>query len=97
MCMLSTTGDHCQPNGFYCKLGDNNYPCLPHWKFNDQVTAVIETGAAPDGDEDSILGMILLLYCTRLSPHLCTKGMVQVSGVKVSGRFHLECYHLSMV
>jgi len=62
MCMLSTS-DGCQSTR-YCTSGGSSYPCLPHWKFNDQLTSAQGTGSAPDGDEDAILGMILLLKAT---------------------------------
>lgn len=65
--MLSGSNGHCQDNGFYCKVGASNYPCLPHWKFNDAITSAEGTGPAPDGDEDAILGMILLVYGTELT------------------------------
>jgi hypothetical protein len=40
-------------------------PCLPHWKFDDRLTGAQGTGSAPDGDEDAILGMILLVLATK--------------------------------
>jgi hypothetical protein len=59
MCTLSTGSASCQTP--FC--GGGSYPCLPHWKFTDQLT-VDQTGSAPDGDEDAILGMILLVSVT---------------------------------
>ena len=38
--------------------------CLPSWKFNDDVSREVGTGSAPDGDEDAILGSIVLLAAT---------------------------------
>ena len=37
------------------------HECLPSWKFDDDLVAEVSTGSAPDGDEDAILGMILLV------------------------------------
>ena len=62
MCQL-TDGGSCQEGGYYC--GSNQYPCLPHWKFNDDIKTVWGTGSAPDGDEDGILGLIILVETTR--------------------------------
>ena len=44
---------------------DGTHECLPSWKFNDAVTAELGTGSAPDGDEDAILGMLLLVAATE--------------------------------
>eukprot|EP00521_Asterionellopsis_glacialis_P003008 CAMPEP_0195261998 /NCGR_PEP_ID=MMETSP0706-20130129/9495_1 /TAXON_ID=33640 /ORGANISM="Asterionellopsis glacialis, Strain CCMP134" /LENGTH=1208 /DNA_ID=CAMNT_0040315999 /DNA_START=57 /DNA_END=3683 /DNA_ORIENTATION=+ len=43
----------------YCNYGSS--PCLPGWKHDGALTEVQGTGAAPDGDEDSIVGMIIAL------------------------------------
>lgn len=59
MCQLSAGNGHCQSK-FYCA----GAPCLPHWKFNDQITSAQGTGSAIDGDEDAMLGMILLARST---------------------------------
>jgi len=59
MCSLSTSSGNCQVP--YC----NGVPCLPHWKFDDRINAAQGTGSAPDGDEDAILGMILLVLSTK--------------------------------
>lgn len=63
MAILSAASGSCQAN-FYCKVGSNSFPCLPHWKFSDQITSAWGTGAALDGDEDAILGLILIVYGT---------------------------------
>lgn len=39
--------------------------CLPSWKFNSNVSAEVGTGSAPDGDQDAILGMVLLLHAAE--------------------------------
>jgi hypothetical protein len=65
MCMKSTS-DGCQ-NPRYCTSGSSTYPCLPHWKFTDDLSSAQGTGSAPDGDEDAILGMIILLRLTQTS------------------------------
>ncbi len=36
-------------------------PCLPGWKHKGGLSEVVGTGAAPDGDEDAIAGMIIAL------------------------------------
>ena len=41
------------------------FPCLPSWKFDNQAMGEVGTGSAPDGDEDAILGMIVLLLATK--------------------------------
>merc|ERR1719482_2043804 len=43
----------------------NDEECLPSWKFDDDLTAEIGTGSAPDGDEDAILGMLQLVLATK--------------------------------
>ena len=37
---------------------NSDHECLPSWKFDDDLTAEVGTGSAPDGDEDAILGMV---------------------------------------
>ena len=41
----------------YCQNGE--LPCLPGWKHKGDLSAIVGTGAAPDGDEDAIVGMII--------------------------------------
>jgi len=48
----------CQ-NPSYCDGGSS--PCLPGWKHLADFSEVEGTGAAPDGDEDAIVGMIIAL------------------------------------
>ena len=60
MCEL-TTANSCQSSDL-CSQG---HECLPSWKFDADLVAEIGTGSAPDGDEDAILGMILLVLGTR--------------------------------
>jgi chitinase len=55
MCEVSTSNAPCQANFRPC--GNGNV-CLPGWKINKEITNVIGTGAAPDGDQDAIVGMI---------------------------------------
>lgn len=62
----------CQQPGFLCSWHDATTAsspipsrCLPSWKFDSSVTREDGTGSAPDGDEDSLLGMIVLLLATR--------------------------------
>ncbi|CAE7775288.1 idp1, partial [Symbiodinium pilosum] len=58
MCELSAAGGSCQDDeGFQC--GGGQYPCLPHWKFGEDLTRVVGRGAAPDGDIDALTGMLL--------------------------------------
>jgi len=49
---------NCQPGGDFCKSGSNSYVCLPDWKHYSGGGSK-ETGPAPDGDEDAIVGIIL--------------------------------------
>eukprot|EP00931_Biecheleriopsis_adriatica_P045580 TRINITY_DN260_c0_g1_i9.p1 TRINITY_DN260_c0_g1~~TRINITY_DN260_c0_g1_i9.p1 ORF type:complete len:1100 (+),score=195.02 TRINITY_DN260_c0_g1_i9:55-3354(+) len=63
MCERSVGGASCQQGGYQC--GGEKYPCLPHWKFDDDLTTVIGTGAAPDGDADAITGMILAVLAVE--------------------------------
>jgi len=61
MCQQSAGGPSCQSVG-YC----SGSPCLPHWKWDSSIGSnAWGTGSAPDGDEDAILGMILLAYATK--------------------------------
>ena len=53
----------CQ-NPMYCDNG--NAPCLPGWKHTADFSSVVGTGAAPDGDEDAIVGMIIALKAVEL-------------------------------
>jgi len=53
MCENSNGAASCQ-NTQWC---DSNV-CLPHWKHKADFSATEGTGAAPDGDEDAIVGMI---------------------------------------
>jgi len=56
MCVNSTPKAFCQS----MKLcGGGNIACLPGWKHDKDLTEVTGTGAAPDGDEDAISGMIM--------------------------------------
>eukprot|EP01126_Amoeba_proteus_P019361 TRINITY_DN1997_c0_g1_i18.p1 TRINITY_DN1997_c0_g1~~TRINITY_DN1997_c0_g1_i18.p1 ORF type:complete len:685 (+),score=147.18 TRINITY_DN1997_c0_g1_i18:1414-3468(+) len=64
MCMLSAATGSCQSQ-FMCTVGTTGYPCLPHWKFDDRLNGALGTGSASDGDEDAILGMILLVLATK--------------------------------
>lgn len=58
MCVLSASGGNCQDDeGYQCGAG--SYPCLPHWKFDGNLQSAVGTGAAPDGDEDAMAGMIM--------------------------------------
>ena len=43
----------------YLKYFSGQTACLPGWKHNGDLTTVEGTGAAPDGDQDAILGMII--------------------------------------
>jgi hypothetical protein len=54
MCNDSAAAGHCQSGGFYCQ----GSPCLPDWKHN-KFGGSVGSGAAPDGDEDGIVGIIL--------------------------------------
>eukprot|EP01123_Difflugia_compressa_P015386 TRINITY_DN85_c0_g1_i2.p1 TRINITY_DN85_c0_g1~~TRINITY_DN85_c0_g1_i2.p1 ORF type:complete len:610 (-),score=140.18 TRINITY_DN85_c0_g1_i2:212-2041(-) len=65
MCMLSLSSASCQATVYSCTDGSTSYPCLPHWKFDDKLVGAAETGNAPDGDEDAILGMIVLVMATE--------------------------------
>jgi hypothetical protein len=56
MCVNSTPKAFCQDKKL---CGGGSVSCLPGWKHDGDLTTVIGTGAAPDGDEDAIMGMIL--------------------------------------
>ncbi|EOD24312.1 hypothetical protein EMIHUDRAFT_457782 [Emiliania huxleyi CCMP1516] len=58
-----TVSDSCQESHFCGE--DESHECLPSWKFDDAVTQEVGTGSAPDGDEDAILGMLLLVLATQ--------------------------------
>ena len=71
MCEL-TTINSCQDT--HMCGPDGAHECLPSWKFDDRMAGEAAdcpwaeqslcTGSAPDGDEDAILGMILLVLAT---------------------------------
>jgi hypothetical protein len=63
MCKSSTGGGNCQ-SSYFCSESGTFYPCLPHWKFSDNLDSP-QTGSAPDGDIDAILGMIILTGITE--------------------------------
>lgn len=48
----------------YCDNGSS--PCLPGWKHTADFSSVVGTGAAPDGDEDAIVGMIIALKAVEI-------------------------------
>jgi len=56
MCQNSTPSAYCQSQKL---CGGGTTPCLPGWKHDKDLTEVLGTGAAPDGDEDAIVGMIM--------------------------------------
>jgi len=68
-----TTINSCQDTHF-CGA-DGSHECLPSWKFDDTLSGEARschwaqeglcTGSAPDGDEDAILGMMLLVLATE--------------------------------
>jgi len=61
MCKTSSNGyANCQPNGKYCRDSStgSSYVCLPDWRHL-KTGGSESTGAAPDADEDAIVGIIL--------------------------------------
>jgi len=60
MCKNSSNNpnSNCQWNGKFCKSGSDSYVCLPDWKHRSGGGSA-ETGPAPDGDEDAIVGIML--------------------------------------
>lgn len=54
MCKNSKPYSTCQPTK-HC----SGYPCLPAWMHSGDLTIVRGTGAAPDGDVDAIVAMII--------------------------------------
>jgi len=61
MCRTSSQGyANCQPNGAYCSDSStgSSYVCLPDWR-HFKTGGSESTGAAPDADEDAIVGIIL--------------------------------------
>lgn len=64
MCERSASSGSCQEDeGFLC--GGGRYPCLPHWKFDDDLTAVLGTGSAADGDADALAGMLMAVMAVE--------------------------------
>eukprot|EP00547_Thalassionema_nitzschioides_P008258 CAMPEP_0194227352 /NCGR_PEP_ID=MMETSP0156-20130528/42813_1 /TAXON_ID=33649 /ORGANISM="Thalassionema nitzschioides, Strain L26-B" /LENGTH=1087 /DNA_ID=CAMNT_0038959831 /DNA_START=53 /DNA_END=3313 /DNA_ORIENTATION=+ len=61
MCFAST--GTCQSSGDRCQdtVTGQSAVCLPGWKHSGDLSSEIGSGAAPDGDEDAILGMILAI------------------------------------
>ena len=67
MCELSASSGSCQDDeGFQC--GGGKYPCLAHWKFDDDLTNIIGKGSAPDGDADALAGMLLAVLALEKEP-----------------------------
>jgi len=60
MCINSSPNSPCQ-SPKYCTHSGGKAPCLPGWKHKGDLSEVEGTGAAPDGDEDAILGMIITI------------------------------------
>ena len=58
MCRNSNGPDSCQSEQL-CQTGGVSSVCLPHWKHKGDFSSAEGTGAAPDGDEDAIVGMIM--------------------------------------
>ena len=55
----SNKGSNCQPNGNYCESSSGSkYVCLPDWRHY-KTGGSESTGAAPDGDQDAIVGIML--------------------------------------
>lgn len=63
MCENSTPVSPCQ-SVKYCNGG--TVACLPGWKHDKDFTTVVGTGAAPDGDQDAIAGMIFAVKALEL-------------------------------
>ncbi|KAL3899989.1 MAG: hypothetical protein SGPRY_012543, partial [Prymnesium sp.] len=61
MCERSSVFTGCQ-EGALC---GGRHACLPSWKFDSRLEQEISTGSASDGDEDGIVGLILLLLATE--------------------------------
>ena len=59
MCINSSPSPCQSPE--YCTHSGGKAPCLPGWKHSGDLSSVIGTGAAPDGDEDAILGLIIAI------------------------------------
>jgi len=57
MCLNSSPSAGCQADGQWCEGGS----CLPGWKHSGDLSEELGTGAAPDGDEDAIVAMILAI------------------------------------
>merc|ERR1711862_846788 len=51
-------------------MGSGKAPCLPGRKHKGDLSEVEGTGAAPDGDEDAILGMIIAIKALEKSQNL---------------------------
>jgi len=58
MCKNSGDNASCQSNGAYCQSSSGSNNCLPHWKHL-KTGGTVATGAAPDADEDAIVGIML--------------------------------------
>merc|ERR1712190_252824 len=67
MCINSSPSPCQSPE--YCTHSGGKAPCLPGWKHKGDLSIVEGTGAAPDGDEDAILGMIITLKALEKDPN----------------------------
>jgi len=68
MCINSSPSPCQSPE--YCTYDGGKAPCLPGWKHKGDLSEVEGTGAAPDGDEDAILGMIIAIKALEKGQNL---------------------------
>merc|ERR1712157_180156 len=68
MCINSSPSPCQSPQ--YCTHSGGKAPCLPGWKHKGDLSEVEGTGAAPDGDADAILGMIIAIKALEKSQNL---------------------------
>jgi len=67
MCEHTTVnpGNQCVQRSNATQCGAKMSECFPSWKFDDRVVTELGTGSAPDGDEDALLGLVLLTLATQ--------------------------------
>ena len=67
MCQNSAQGS-CQDRQLCVATDGTASVCLPGWKHTDDLSSQIGSGAAPDGDEDALVGMIFAVKAVENDP-----------------------------
>lgn len=58
-------GNTCLQRSNLTQCGDHMSECFPSWKFDDDLQSEVGQGSATDGDEDALLGLVLVTLATE--------------------------------